>query len=138
MGSMHPKHTTRSPRLQPVQAVCAALGHSCDEVSASLDDASVLHVPGESGLAGGYHGGDAILALVGRMVELTNGTLRFETPRYPNERSQRVLLRGRVTASRRGRRLDTSVDLLISVRGDRLREVWISHGDQNQVDEFWT
>lgn len=119
-----------------MEAVCAALGHSSDEVSASLDDASVLHVPGESGLAGG-HGGDTILALVGRMVELTDGTLRFETSRYPNERSRRVLLRGRVTASRRGRVLDTNVDLLVFMRGTRLREIWISHGDQDQVDEFW-
>jgi hypothetical protein len=134
---MHQRQTKHSPDLQPVQAVCAALGHSRGEVSAYLDDASVLHVPGESGLAGGYHGGDAILALVSRMVELTDGSLRFETSRYPDERYQGVLLRGRVTATRRGRRLDTNVDLLISVRGDLLREIWISHGDQNQVDEFW-
>jgi hypothetical protein len=120
-----------------VQTVCAALGRSRNEVSAYLDDASVLHVPGESGLAGDYHGGDAILALVGRMVELTDGTLRFEASRYANERRQGVLLRGRVTASRRGRRLDTSVDLLISRRGDRLREIWIAHADQSQVDYFW-
>jgi hypothetical protein len=120
-----------------VQTVCAALGRSRNEVSAYLDDASVLHVPGESGLAGDYHGGDAILALVGRMVELTDGTLRFEASRYPKERRQGVLLRSRVTASRRGRRLDTNIDLLISRRGNRLREIWIAHRDQRQVDEFW-
>lgn len=134
---MQKKHTTQLPVVQPAEAVCAALGHGKSEATAGLDEASVLHVPGESGLAGDYHGGDAILALIGRMAELTDGTLRYEPSRHLDDRCQRVILRGRATAMRKGKRLDTEVELLITMRRGRMREIWISHSDQDQVDDFW-
>ena len=46
-------------------------------VAAFLDEESLLHVPGKSGLAGPYQGPEAILGLRHRMASLTAHTLRY-------------------------------------------------------------
>ena len=54
----------REPSDEPAQALWDALVH--DRVAAAeavLDDASLLHIPGRSGLAGQYQGGEAILVV---------------------------------------------------------------------------
>jgi len=102
-----------------------------------LDDASLLHVPGMSGLAGDYQGKEAILGLFARMAEVTGGTARFDSPRLVTNDDRVIVLRGRMTAGRIDSRLDTEVIHALSLRGHTIQEVWVFSLNQDAFDEFW-
>ena len=103
-----------------------------------LDDASVLHLAGRSGVAGDYQGQEAILGLLRRIVQLTDGTLEFGAATTLVDDARVMVLRGRLTGTRRKARLDTEVLHVLSLRDDRIREAWIFSLDQNHLYEFWT
>ena len=121
------------------QALYEALdGRHAPAVAAFLDDASLLHVSGRSGLAGDYQGREAILGLLGRLRELTGGTLRYDSPSSAAEAGGTIVLLGRAAAVRRGKRLDTAVRISVAIRGRTLREIWIAHLDRSGFDDFWS
>ncbi len=106
-------------------------------IEALFDESSLLHVPGGSGLAGQYQGGDAILGLLGRMAELTAGTLHF-TPYRALIADDRVLvLCGRCRASRDIRRLESDAAHVVLCQSAKLREMWMVHENEAQFDAFW-
>ena len=113
-------------------------GRDTTAVAIVLDEASVLHVSGGSGLAGDYQGGEAIVGLLGRMADLTEGTLRHSTAHPASEMHGAIVLRGRASGSRRGRFLDTDVEVTVTVRGGIVREAWVSCLDQAGCDDFWS
>jgi ketosteroid isomerase-like protein len=115
----------------------AIAGKTDTAAEAVLDEASLLHVSGRSGLAGHYQGGDAILGLLRRMAELTDGTLRFRPSRVLTANESAIVVCGRATASRHGRRLDSEEVHVVSLRDGKVREIWIFHEDQGRIDEFW-
>lgn len=120
-------------------ALCSAFLAGEDAAAAAvLDDGSLLHVPGRSGLAGEYQGREAILGLRRRMVELTEGTLRFSPPKVITGDDPAIFLLTRAHASREGKRLDTDVMHVVTSRDCRLREMWIFHPNQCHVDGFWS
>ncbi len=104
---------------------------------AVFDDASLLRMPGKSGLAGEYQGRDAILGLCKRMSQLTDGTLQFTPARVISEDDQAMVVFGREFAIRGGRKLDADAIHIVLLRDRRVREVWVLHGHQDPVDEFW-
>jgi hypothetical protein len=121
------------------QMWCDALsGRAPREVEEVLDDASLLHVPGTSGLAGDYQGSEAILGVLRRMASLTDRTLRLGGVSGLVEDERGFRFRGRAEARRARRHLDVSVDVAIAVRGERAVEIWLHHPDQRRVDEFWS
>ncbi|MCL1692831.1 MAG: nuclear transport factor 2 family protein [Actinomycetia bacterium] len=103
-----------------------------------LDDASILHVPGRSGLAGDYQGREAILGLLGRMAEYTHDTLRFGSSRLVAEDSRVLVLQGNMSATSTRARLDTDVIHALSLRGDKIQEAWLFSLNQDDFDEFWS
>jgi ketosteroid isomerase-like protein len=103
-----------------------------------IDDTSLLHVPGMSGLGGDYQGRDAIVGLFERMAQLTGRTLRFRPSRALIAGEQAIVVCGRSTARRQGRHLDTGVVHVLSLRGGIVRDIWVFHQNQDQVDRFWT
>lgn len=125
--------------MDPVQALCDVLaGEGEAAAEAVLDDASLLHMPGRSGLAGQYQGGDAILGLLRRMAELTDGSIRFSPSAVLTANDKAIVMHGRTNATRRGKRLDTDEVHVLSLRAGKVQEMWIYHQNQDQVDDFWT
>jgi hypothetical protein len=125
--------------IDPAQALCDVLaGEDAAAAEAVLDEASLLHMPGSSGLAGQYQGGEAILGLLRRMAELTDGTIRFSPSAVLTANDQAIVTHGRTNATRRGKRLDTDEVHVLSLRNGKVREMWIYHQNQDYVDEFWT
>jgi len=124
--------------IGPAQALYDAIaGKNVAAAEAVLDESSLLHVSGRSGLAGHYQGGDAILGLLRRMAELTDGTLRFRPSRVLTADDKAIVVCGRATATRQGMRLDTEEVHVVSLKDGKAREIWILHEDQNRIDEFW-
>ena len=116
----------------------AFVGKAVAAVEAVLDEASLLHVPGNSGLAGEYQGEEAILGFLKRMAQLTDGTLQFRSSRVLTADDQTIVLCGQARATRRGKELDTDEVHVLSLRDGKIRELWIFHQNQDHVDEFWT
>ena len=104
----------------------------------ALDDATVLHLPGRSGLAGDYQGREPILALFARMTKLTGGTCRFLPSRVLAESNTALVVRGTQSAVRGARRLSSTAVHVFSLGDHTIREIWILHEEQQRVDEFWT
>ena len=103
-----------------------------------LDDASILHVPGRSGLAGDYQGREAILGFFGRMAEYTHDTLRFGSSRLVTEDDHVLVLQGHISAAATKTHLDMDVIHALSLRGDKIQEVWLFSLNQDDFDEFWS
>ena len=110
------------------------LGGDSQEV---LDDASVFHFPGKSGLSGTYQGRAAIVGLLEKLGQVTDGTLEFVPERIVGRGSDTVVVLTRSRATRRGKHLDAAAIHVLSRRGDAVRELWLLHPDQQRVDEFW-
>ena len=116
----------------------ALLGKDVPAAEAVLDDGSLLHIAGRSGLAGEYQGEEAILGLLERMAQLTDVTLQFSPSRVINTDDQAIVLCGHSSGTRGGRRLDADAVHILSLRGGRVREIWVFHQNQDQVDDFWS
>jgi ketosteroid isomerase-like protein len=116
----------------------ALSGRDAPATESVLDDSSLFHVPGKSGMAGQYQGEEAILGLLRRMAQLTNGTLRYTLSSVLTTHDRVIVLRGRATSTHQGRRLDTETVHVASLEDSRIREMWVFHDDQAHFDEYWT
>jgi ketosteroid isomerase-like protein len=94
-------------------------------------------MPGRSGLAGQYQGREAILGLLRRMTEFTEGTLQFTPARTLTADDQMIVLYGYSSANRQAKRLDTDTAHIALLRDGRVREMWVVYHDQAQFDNFW-
>jgi ketosteroid isomerase-like protein len=121
-----------------VRAWYAALAALDVDAALSLvTDDVVIHVGGDSQLAGDYVGGDALVGLASRVVELTAGSQRTELLDLVSTGAH-VAARHRWTAVRD----DTSVDMtnLIVFRlvGGRIAERWEFIENEATHDAFWS
>lgn len=122
-----------------VEAVIAALGGSgSSAIAGHLDEETLLHMPGGSGLAGDYQGREAICGLMDRLATNTRGTLRFETVCTGARGRDHVWLQGRICGYRLEHSLQTSASLEVTVADDSVREVWLACSDQVAWDDFWS
>jgi hypothetical protein len=130
---------TNESSIDAAQALCDAIaGKHVAAAEAVFDDASLLHMPGRSGLAGQYQGGEAILGLLRRMAELTNGTIQFSPSAVLTANDRAIVMYGRTSATRKGKTLNTDEMHVLSLRDGKVREIWIYHQNQDHVDELWT
>jgi hypothetical protein len=113
-------------------------GRDAAALAALLDETSLLHVSGRSGLAGDFQGRDAILALARTMAAETEGTLGCAAVGSVSRREEATVLQGRVSGDRGGRHLDVEVRLTVTLDEGMLREAWVEWVGQSEVDEFWS
>jgi hypothetical protein len=130
--------------IQSVDQDCAGAmfealdGRHAVDVAVLLDEATLLHIAGASGLAGDYQGDEVIGELVGRLIRLTGGTLRCGPARSTATARGTAAVRGSLLAERHGRRLDTTVEVAVDVEAGIIREVWISDLQEPAFDDFWS
>ena len=107
----------------------AAIGLYADDV--------VFHYPGHNPLSGDYRGKKEVLALMGRVMELTSGTFRPEVHDILAS-DDHVAALVIVRAERQGQPIEwRSVDLF-HVSDGLLSEHWVHEVDQEAVDRFWS
>lgn len=111
--------------------------HDREAMADSLAEDAVWHVGGTHRLSGDYRGRQAILDYFDSVRRETNGTMQLEALEVmADERHGAAFLR--VTAERRGRRLETVVADAFRFDGEgRIREFWAHSADQQAIDEFW-
>lgn len=128
----------RAPSEPLIDAVTGALADSGSATGVShLDDQTLLHIDGASGLAGDYVGRDAIVALMERMASATDGTLRFEVASLTVARVGHVRLCGTLSGGRGDAHLATTATLETTVNDACIREIRLSCADQSAWDAFW-
>lgn len=134
------------PNAQAIRSAYAALQAGDSEAAASIiaEDA-VLHLCGESPLAGDYKGRDTIVELVSTLRDHTNGSLELwihdvlandgpDPARIPLGHA--VVLLG-ATAERHGTPLDSMGVAIMHFRGDKAVEAWLVPINQAMFDSFW-
>ncbi len=115
----------------------AAASGDMTALAATLRDDAVWHQPGSNQLSGDHIGPDAIVAHLGRFMELSGGTFRLETL-SATEAGDLVATTVRFTASRPGREeLDQRGVDVFRVDGDKIAEIWLISEDQAAEDQFW-
>lgn len=106
-------------------------------LAATLHDDVVWHQPGRNQLSGDHVGPDAVIAHLGRFMELSAGTFRLETLSVA-ETGSLVATTVRFSASRDGRpELDQSGVDVFRIEGERIAEIWLISEDQDAEDAFW-
>ena len=100
-------------------------------------DDVVFHYPGRNPLSGDYRGKSDVLALMQRVMQLTNGSFRPDVHDILAS-DDHVAALVRVHAERDGVPVEwTSLDLF-HLRDDSLSEHWVHEVDQDLVDRFWS
>ena len=109
--------------------IATAMGFYSDDVT--------FHYPGRNRLSGDYRGKGEVLALMGRVLELTNGSFRPEVHDILAS-DDHVAALVTVHAARDGAPVEwTSVDLF-HLRDGKLSEHWVHEVDHEAVDRFWS
>lgn len=115
----------------------AAAAGDMTELAAVLHEHAVWHQPGDNPLSGDHAGPDAIVAHLGRFMELSGGTFRLETLSVEGAGAL-VATTVRFSAAREGREdLDQGGVDVFRVEGDRIAEIWLISEDQEAEDAFW-
>lgn len=97
----------------------------------------VWHQPGANQLSGDHVGPEAVLAHLGRFMELSGGTFALETE-SATESGNLVATTVRFTAEREGAgSLDQHGVDVFRVEGDLIAEIWLIGEDQAAEDRFW-
>ena len=106
-----------------------------DGVAALLAPEVVWHVLGANVLSGDYRGAEQTLQFLGRLVEITGGTLRLEIHDVLANDEHAVAL-VHVRAERAGRTYDANEAHVTHIRDGRITEFWAVSTDQQAFDEL--
>lgn len=113
-----------------------------EALSATFHPDAVWHQPGANQLSGDHVGPDAIIAHLGRFMQLSEGTFALETD-SATESGALVSATVRFRAQRQGRDdldqhvLDQHGVDVFRVAEGRIAEVWLMSEDQEAEDRFW-
>ena len=115
----------------------AAAAGDMAALAASLTEDVVWHQPGANQLSGDHVGPEAVLAHLGRFMEISGGTFVLQTE-SATESGNLVATTVRFTAQREGAAdLDQHGVDVFRVEGDRIAEIWLIGEDQQVEDQFW-
>jgi uncharacterized protein len=127
----------RHPNADLLAAHLAALSQGDMTAISYYSDDVVFHYPGRNPLSGDYRGKGEVLALMEKVVQLTNGSFRPEVHDILAS-DDHVAALVTVRAERDGTPVEwKSVDLF-HVRDGKLSEHWVHEVDQDVVDQFWS
>jgi hypothetical protein len=130
---------TRRSGADGVRALCRALGgRDVGPLTAMLGDASVLRVPGLSGLAGDYQGREAIIGLLRHMAAATDGTLRFEVGCDLMPHSDALHIEGRMSGMRNGSPFSATVRVDATLVCQVFQSITIECADRSTWDAVWS
>jgi len=93
------------------------------------------HEGGRNQVSGEYRGRDAVFGLLGKLMEITEGSLRLDLHAVFADDEHGVAL-VTVKASRDGRSMNVNGVHVVHLRDGKVAEFWNASNDQYAVDEF--
>ncbi len=104
----------------------------------NVTDDIVWHQPGRNVLSGDYRGKEALAGLLGKMLELTNFTVRVVEEDFIAS-DERAIWFLRLTAQREGKSIDVRLAQPATFSADgRMAETWYIPNDRVAWDEFFS
>lgn len=107
----------------------AAMGH--------LDPQIVWHQPGDNRFAGEYTGPDGVGALLGSMMDVSQGSFQLIATGPAMANSDLVAVPVRFVGSRTGASMDMAGIDLLTVRNGKIVEMHLFSEDGSTEDAFW-
>lgn len=102
-----------------------------------LSETLIWHQPGSSDLSGTYNGRDAVFGLIGRFMERSQGTFKFDSIGNVLANGDHVAL----TLHFSGNSGDSSMSMdgidVLRIEDGKIKEVWLFSDDQEAEDTFW-
>ena len=102
-----------------------------------VTDDVIWHQPGNSHLSGRHDGKQEIFAHLGKFMELSDDTFRVSKVGSVMTDDDMVAARLHFMAERNGRTLSMDGINVMHISGGKIKEVWLSSGDQAAEDMFW-
>lgn len=125
--------------LELVRRGYAAFSSGDTNTLSELFAADVVHsVPGSSTLAGAHKGPQNVLALYGKLAELSNGSIRVELEDVLSDGGNRVVAIHHSSAERNDQRLSTREALLFTIEDGKVVDIQDFFTDIEEVDSFWS
>src|SRR5690606_25551355 len=102
-----------------------------------LSETLVWHQPGSTDLSGTYNGRDAAFGLIGKFMDRSQGTFRFDSIGNILGNGDYVA----VTLHFSGKTQDRSMSMagidVLRIESGKIQEVWLFSDDQAAEDAFW-
>jgi len=108
-----------------------------DTLAGMLADDVVWHVPGRNLISGDHRGVDGVTALLGNVVQLTEGTLRIDLRRVMVDDDGAATVFS-ASGQRKGRTLEQQNVLVYTIRDGKFTELWQYVQDQYASDDFYS
>jgi len=106
-------------------------------VGAMLSDDVTWHVPGESAIAGDYHGREAVLRYFARRRELSDATFRIDVRGVLADDERAVVLAGG-EVEHGGETFAWGTVSVFRVARGKIAECWVHPHDQRAFDQIWS
>jgi uncharacterized protein len=96
------------------------------------------HFPGSHPLSGDYKGQDAVLDVVRRIFEETNGTLNVQLRHVLVDGRGHAVSLHRSTAERHGKHMELDGGIVFRIVGDKVTDLDECFDDLDALDDFWS
>ena len=121
-----------------VQAASAGFGRGdLSAMQPFLADAIVWHLAGTGPLAGDYQGMAQVMGMLGKIFELSGGTIQHELHDVLVSNDHTVVL-ATIRAQRAGRQLQDNIVHVIHGANGKAAEIWTSSFDPAGAAAFWS
>jgi ketosteroid isomerase-like protein len=120
------------------EALYSAMGtKDLEAVQTLLSDSVVVEIPGTSGIAGTFHGSEAVLGLFRTLAGHSQGTYRFAVEAITAGDGMAVAV-GRATGNANGRDLNQDAVHVLTIEDGRVTSLRAFFADQAMTDAFWS
>jgi ketosteroid isomerase-like protein len=102
-----------------------------------LSETLVWHQPGSSDLSGTYNGRDAVFGLIGKFMERSQGSFKFDSIDSILGNGDYVAATLHFSGKTNNRSMSMAGIDVLRIENGRIQEVWLFSGDQAAEDAFW-
>ncbi|KRA82904.1 nuclear transport factor 2 family protein [Altererythrobacter sp. Root672] len=103
-----------------------------------LSETLVWHQPGSSDLSGTYNSRDAVFGLLGKFMERSQGTFKFDSIGNILGNGNHVAVTLQFSATAAGKAMSMAGIDVLRIENGKIQEVWLFSDDQAAEDAFWS
>lgn len=107
------------------------------KLNALLSETLTWHQPGSSDLSGTYNGRDEVFGLIGRFMERSQGSFRFDGIGNILANGDYAAVTLQFSAKTQDRTMSMSGIDVLRIASGKIQEVWLFSDDQAAEDAFW-
>lgn len=102
-----------------------------------LSETLVWHQPGSSDLSGIHNGRDVVMGLIGKFMERSQGTFKFDSIGNILDNGDFVAVTLQFSGRADGRSMSMAGIDVLRIENGMIQEVWLFSDDQAAEDAFW-